>query len=964
MRLFNWALILSVSCLGWIPNSLARGILAIDYGTQFMKLSLVQPGIPFDVLLNHDSKRKTQSVVSIRGDDKLVGDDAATSAGRYPQNSYAAIKLLLGQPQNSPAVKFHQSLYNIPLESTPRGTVRFLPQLPKQGNNTISYLPEELMALQFSYARELADAASAANSNPAVKGIGGEKINDCIITVPGFFNQFERKAILDGAELAGLRVISLIDDGASVGVNYAMMRTFGNKKLDPSRSDAGPGVETHVIYDVGASSIKSTVIEFSMFEEKIHSSSKIKKNVTMLDVKGFGFERGLGGLTFDLKIRDHLKQEFETQTKLDVSKNDRAMVKLLREATRVKQVLSANVDSQSRIEGLVDDHDFKTVLSRQTFEEYFASDVSKFTQPIIDSLKSANLQIADIKSVILVGGSSRVPMIQAAVKSLVGESKVAVSVNADEAAVMGSALYGAGISRQFKTKDIRIKNISPHSVSAAYNVTRSRADPDHGKTQAQEINTVHTMLFDVRSRLGSKKSIRLRKSEDFSVVFSYNNQPDYFPASLLNVTIHGIASALANHTNVTGQEVPAGNASIKLAVQLDESALVVVSGATLNFSPKVSQSNGDESIANKIAGFFGSNNKKEEGSEEEQTEEISAEDEQSESKAEEKEKEKEKDSKSEVDKAKEALKAENKKDSDEAKNKKVEKIVVKLTVTRQELGIRPMSTFDRIASGKLLRELKAAEVRKKNKEEARNALEAYTYKLRDRLEQKVFQNYGSEEEIKTLHETKDEISDWLNDWAEQAPLKELKEKKKKLESAEQPFQQRIQESEKRPAAFKKLENSIKAGQLFGNVLNQTIAVKTSEPARYTEEEVTGLMTMILEQERWLEDMRNKTDVHDSRLDPPVKVTELESRGKMIEVEVEKLKQKKKPVKSKKSSKKSTTGGEPYSTKAEKSETTTDQKVSDEKVEPKTEEAKSDQTGGDQADKEKEEIPEGHPKDEL
>ncbi|KAI8452402.1 heat shock protein 70 family [Phakopsora pachyrhizi] len=437
MRLFNWALILSVSCLGWIPNSLARGILAIDYGTQFMKLSLVQPGIPFDVLLNHDSKRKTQSVVSIRGDDKLVGDDAATSAGRYPQNSYAAIKLLLGQPQNSPAVKFHQSLYNIPLESTPRGTVRFLPQLPKQGNNTISYLPEELMALQFSYARELADAASAANSNPAVKGIGGEKINDCIITVPGFFNQFERKAILDGAELAGLRVISLIDDGCE-------------------HQNAGPGVETHVIYDVGASSIKSTLF-------------KIKKNVTMLDVKGFGFERGLGGLTFDLKIRDHLKQEFETQTKLDVSKNDRAMVKLLREATRVKQVLSANVDSQSRIEGLVDDHDFKTVLSRQTFEEYFASDVSKFTQPIIDSLKSANLQIADIKSVILVGGSSRVPMIQAAVKSLVGE--FAVSVNADEAAVMGSALYGAGISRQFKTKDIRIKNISPHSVSAAYNVT-------------------------------------------------------------------------------------------------------------------------------------------------------------------------------------------------------------------------------------------------------------------------------------------------------------------------------------------------------------------------------------------------------------------------------------------------------------------------------------------------------------
>ncbi|CAH7684809.1 hypothetical protein PPACK8108_LOCUS19235 [Phakopsora pachyrhizi] len=103
-------------------------------------------------------------------------------------------------------------------------------------------------------------------------------------------------------------------------MNYAMM--LFNKKLKPSRSDAGLGFKTHVFYNVSASSIKSTVIKFSMFEEKIHSFSKIKKNVTMLDVKGFGFEKGPDGLTFNLKIRDHLKQEFETQTKLDISKND------------------------------------------------------------------------------------------------------------------------------------------------------------------------------------------------------------------------------------------------------------------------------------------------------------------------------------------------------------------------------------------------------------------------------------------------------------------------------------------------------------------------------------------------------------------------------------------------------------------------------------------------------------------
>ncbi|KAI9622478.1 hypothetical protein H4Q26_015159 [Puccinia striiformis f. sp. tritici PST-130] len=755
------------------------GILRMN---QFMKLSLVQPGVPFDVLLNHDSKRKTQAVVSVRGDDKLIGDDAAAMAARYPQNSYPGLKLLLGQPIDSPAFSLHQSLYNIPAESTTRGTIKLMPQLPPKGNTTITYLPEELVALQFSYARELADIASANNPNA---GVGGEKITDCIITVPGFFNQFERKALLDGAELAGLKVLNLIDDGASFGVNYAMMRTFGNKKLT-SKSDDGPGIETHLIYDFGASSIKATVIEFSMFEEKIHVSSKIKKNVTMVDIKGYGHQRNLGGLVFDRKIRDILKQDFLTQTKIDVTKNDRAMTKLLREATRVKQVLSANAESQSRIEGLVDEHDFKSSLTRQAFEDACAKEIPQFTQPILDALEHAKMSMADIKSVILVGGSSRVPMVQAAVKSLVGEDRIAVNVNADEAAVMGAALYGAGISRQFKTKDVRIQNVSPHAVSASYNVTKPTSQADPTSAEVLATKTVTTTLFQIGSKLGAKKVIKMKKAEDFSVQLNYINQPSYFPSSLLNVTIHGISAALLNYTNATGHVVPLKNTTVKLVVGLDDSELLVVPEATLIFPTETSSTN-EGTIANKIAGFFGGSNKEEA---EEAIEEVATEDDSS--KTESKEKSNSKAGQSEVEKAKEALKAENAGATDTASKKQQgENMTIKLTITRQNLGIQPMSTTDRIASGKFLRELKAAETRKRNREEARNALEAYTYKLRDRLEQEVFQSHSTEQETNELKSARDEVSDWLNDWAEQAPLKELKEKKQKLERLENPIQKRM-----------------------------------------------------------------------------------------------------------------------------------------------------------------------------
>ncbi|KAH9821291.1 Hsp70 protein-domain-containing protein [Melampsora americana] len=856
IRLLSFT-ILSLSTF-FLPTVFSRGILAIDYGAQYMQVSLVQPGLSFDVLLNHDSKRKTQSVVSIRGEDKLIGDDAAALAGRYPQNSYPSMKLLLGQPADSPLVKFHQSLYNIPLNITDRGTLKLIPNLPIKPNQTqIGYQPEELLALQFTYARELADAASLANPNPTLAG-AGERIVDAIITVPGFFNQFERKAILDAAELAGLKVLTLIDDGSSVAVNYAMMRTFGNKA----------SAETHLIYDVGAASIKASVVGFCMEEEKIHATSKIKKNVTMIELKGFGFEREFGGFYFDRKIRDRLQQDFETQHKVKVAGNDRAMIKLLREAGRVKHVLSANAESQSRIEGLVDDLDFKSSITRQDFEALFADETSKFTQPILDALKSANLTLADIKSVILVGGSSRVPMIQTAVKALVGEDKVAVNVNADEAAVMGAALYGAGISRQFKTKDIRITTVTPHSISASYNVSSIMNTTPTGQQK-----TLKSTLFKVGSKLGGKKKVmKIKVQEDISILFEYDNQPSYFPNSILNATIHGISAALTNYTNSTGITVPIKNSTASITIRLDDFGILTVSEASLLIP---AESNANPGIADKIAGFFGGSTKKDEGEGEEIVEEG--------------EKKETETKKNNVEKAKEALKAENKAADEAAKAgaTKLEDVVVKLQIVRQELGIRPMSTMDRISSGKLLRELKAAETRKKTKEEARNVLEAYTYKLRDRITQDVYKSFSTEEELAALEKSREEVSDWLNDWGESAPVKELKSKKTDLEGLEKKITDRIMETEKRPEAYKGLEAALDNARAVEKSIQEKVG-SNENPLNYTTEDVEGLKKLIEDQTKWFVDIKSKQDEQDQKKDVLVKVSELGVRTTVITAEVKKL----------------------------------------------------------------------------
>lgn len=184
------------------------------------------------------------------------------------------------------------------------------------------------------------------------------------------------------------------------------------------------------------------------------------KNVTSLVVHGNGFDTGVGGYYLDRIVRDIMIEEFEsTKGNKKLAGDKRAMAKLLKEASRVKQVLSANGASQARvrfacsraflvssahaispsqIEGLVDDTDFRTEITREQLESRAKDLLPRFVKPIHDALADANLTMADIESVILVGGSSRVPMVQAAVAAVVGEEKIAKNVNADEAAVLGA----------------------------------------------------------------------------------------------------------------------------------------------------------------------------------------------------------------------------------------------------------------------------------------------------------------------------------------------------------------------------------------------------------------------------------------------------------------------------------------------------------------------------------------------
>jgi hypoxia up-regulated 1 len=325
--------------------------------------------------------------------------------------------------------------------------------------------------------------------------------------VPPYYTQFERDAVADAIEISGLRTLALINDGTAVAVNYAMTRTFASE-------------EHHVIYDAGASSIRATVVSFS--SDATPSTSIV--------VEGVGYDRTLGGTELDRRLRELLADEFIAKHKKDIRKDKRGMAKLWKEAGRVKAILSANTEAVSTVESLAWDIDFKTKVTRAAFEAACDDLKGKYAQPIYDALAHAGLNLDQISSVILTGGSTRTPMIQSAVRAAVGDDKIALNVNADEAAVLGAGLHGAGLSRQFKTKNIKVTDITLHDVQASYfaAATSPNAKP----------RSISTLIFPSGSKVGTKKTLTLKRKEDFRIHIDYKKEAAayvclFIPCSIL-----------------------------------------------------------------------------------------------------------------------------------------------------------------------------------------------------------------------------------------------------------------------------------------------------------------------------------------------------------------------------------------------------------------------------------------------
>ncbi|KAL6238934.1 hypothetical protein BDW75DRAFT_177457 [Aspergillus navahoensis] len=779
------------------PTSAAgSAVLGIDVGTEYLKAALVKPGIPLEIVLTKDSKRKESAVVAFKPSrqndasfpERFYGGDALALSARYPDDVYMNLKTLLGLPFNDGKGElieaYHARFPALRLEDAPgeRGTIGLRSNRLGEAERKDAFLIEELLAMQLKQIKANAD-------NLAGKG---SDVRDAVITYPAFYTADEKRSLQLAAELAGLNVDALISDGLAVGLNYAMSRTF------PSVSD-GEKPEYHVVYDMGAGSTTATVLRFQ--SRKVKDIGRFNKTVQEVQVLGTGSDRTLGGDSLnDLIIGDMLSQllgdkKLKDRVGLaDVRSHGKTMARLWKDAEKARQVLSANTETGVSFEGLYDeDVNFKYRLTRSRFEELAKQYIARIGKPLEEALTVAGLQLNDIDSVILHGGSIRTPFVQKELERVCGGSeKIRTNVNADEAAVFGAAFKGAGLSPSFRVKEIRAIDASGYPVVIKW------SSESKGRQQK---------LFTPTSQVGPEKQLTVKNLEDFEFSF-YQQVPtaeDVVDVPVLGVKTQNLTTSVDKLKESFG--CSAANITTKFSIRLNPlDGLPEVSSGFVSCEVEYSKLG---SVVEDVKGFFGLGSKKDEqvplGEDGEPNESVTLEADES---------------KASTSSADDAATTDPAKSTKKAASQPRQE-VIPISFTTFPLGVPAPSPAELTRIQSRLAAFDASDRDRVLREEALNELESFIYRSRDLAEDEEFVKVVKADDLATLIERVAAASEWIYD-SEDAKTSEFKEKLKSLKEIVEPALKRKQENAARPARVQLLQDSLRNAQMVMSVMEKQI----------------------------------------------------------------------------------------------------------------------------------------------
>ncbi|GAA0154559.1 Hsp70 family chaperone [Lithospermum erythrorhizon] len=731
--LFQLTSTLSIFLLLINLQSSESAVVSIDLGSEWLKVAVVnlKPGqAPISIAINEMSKRKTPSLVALESNTRLIGEEATNLLARYPTKVFYNPRDFISKPYNYAIARMKEFyLSNDVFLEENRGVVGFRTDLGEFG-------AEELVAMVLRFGMGLGEGH--------VRGV----VREAVLTVPPYMGVAERKGLLLAAELAGIKVLALVNEHCGAALQYGIDKDF----TEESRFV--------VFYDMGAASTYAALVYFSSYSAKEFGKTI---SVNQFQVKDVRWDAELGGQDMELRLVEYFADEFNKQlgNGFDVRTSPKAMAKLKKQVKRTKEILSANTMALISVESIHDDRDFRSTITREKFEELCQDIWERALNPLREVIKHSGLKPEEIYAVELIGGATRVPKLKAKLQEFVGRKELDKHLDADEAIVLGASLHAANIS-----DGIKLNRKLGMIDGSTYGYMMHLDGPDLEKDE----NT-QQLIVPRMKKIPSKMFRSIVHNKDFEVTLSYESEGLLPPGVTSSVFAQYSISGLAEAAERYGSRNLSAPIKASLHFSLSRSSVLSLdrADAVIEISEWVEVPKKNLTVDNSTSSSNNTSEARADGGKDDSSESTEN--------------------------------GSTSKDPDTEKKLKKRTFRSPLKITEKTMGpSKSLSEESLTDARRKLEALDKKDAERRRTAELKNNLESYIYATREKLDSEEFEKISSSEERKSFIEKLEEAQDWLYMDGEDASADEFQERLDKLKSIGDPIFFRYNEVTARPAA--------------------------------------------------------------------------------------------------------------------------------------------------------------------